>query len=1042
MKRFFKIFLIALISLITLTAVAVVIAPNFFKSRLIRIVKYEINQRIEGDVDFNDIHVSWWRSFPDVSVRIDALSLTGSKQDTTQNDLLVAKEVALGFDFMSVWSQGDSLEVKSLSLTEPHIFILIDKNGRANYELIASDTTTTVSAGEESEGIKFDLAGYEITGASIRYIDALTGIDISMGNVDHGGDLTYEQNHLYMDVDLLGESLVYRQNNTPYLDNAKVEFDGILDFDLESGRFAFRDNDLFINALQLYFDGFIELQDEDILFDVRLATRDNTFERVLSILPNMYTEQFDQVETRGKFDLSGGVLGTYSVESGSYPVYELDVSIDNGWFRMPDQSLPISDINLKGHLKNTANKISPSVIRIPSFNFILNNERIAGHVDIENRSDNQFFDGALKGKVNMEELHRAYPFPDINSMAGKVDFDLSFKGNTTAVSEGNPEQLEYNGFIRGDAIRVEMTGQPKISLEEIRANLNNEMVEVNSIRGKVGESDFNGSVRLSPASYFFSDDVSPLDVKIRATGKRLDLDEIMGDDESADDNTLSDPGESTAPSDLLKEITFDIQGSYDRIIFSPHEFGSVRTHAYGSLNRLEIKQFSGTLDGDPISLSGKLNHVYDYLFAEGTVSGDMKVEATSFNVNDWMSESDGNGSESTSDNVSDEYVAVPERIDINMQAAVDQLVYDDIEIKNLSGRIVVKERRVLISGLEGNGLGGSFALDGYYEYDGSNEPLFKLAYDIQNFSFEETFRNVESAQFLMPVISKIQGSFNSDMAFEGSLGAGFMPNLKSLSGQGLLETMHARIANSESLNRIAGLLGIDDLKKLNLDRSRNRFSVEDGTLTLEPFEKSIDDINARISGSHKLTGDMNYRMALTVPTEKFNAKGIPVDIKEQFSKVQKQLQKFGLPLEDTESIRVDVVLTGDIGSPKINVQLVDFSKASVEDAVKELAKNVAEQAKDSVRNVANKEALKLIQGENADSTQTSVTEAAKDRVKDEVNKKIEEEVKPVSDSVMAEAKKKLEEELKDAVDEDTRNKAKELLEDLNPFKKKKKKEGD
>ena len=1030
MKKTIKTLFIVFFGLIAALALAVVIAPTFFKDKLVEVVKKEVNARVEGEVDFSEVDVTWWSSFPDVSVALQDLYVTGAKSDTTQSNLLTAKSLSLGFDFMSVWSQGDSLEIKSFQIDEPHIFVLVDDAGKANYDLVATNSSPETTS---SSSIKFDLSDYTITNGQIRYIDRTSGMDVHLQDVDHTGSLTYDDDNLILDALLKSDALTYQQDGIAYLNKTDVNFDGKLNFDLANQTYTFLENDLMLNALQLFFDGSVTQNDDDINFNVKINTRKNTFESFLSLLPNMYSADFDKIKTRGNLTLNGQINGILNITKNQYPKYSFNIKVDDGWFQLPEKSEALSDIFINASINNNGTSFDPTKVNVPVFRFTLNGEEIKGNIDLDNKSDNQIFNGAIAGKLNLADLSDVYPMPGVSEMSGLLDINATFAGNSNAVARNDMSQLSYDGYINGSDIQLEMDGQPSINLKNISSEIKDDRIDMSSLIGQYGQTDFSGSAQLSPISSFITESTTPIKTTLNISGNTLNLNEFLSEEPSA-----SAPASSTTANEenlLIKNLVFDIKGNYDKVVYEDYDLKNINTDVSGSLQKIEIKEFDGTVNNGPVSASGQLTNVYGYTYLNETLGGRLNVNAASFDVDDWMVDEAPTTEQQSSEETS--YAVIPDRMDMVIDLNVGKLNYDKIDVNNAKGQLVMKDQRIAFNDIKGQAMNGDFGLDGYYQFDGSGQPLFKLDYDVSKFSFEETFNQVETAKFLLPIIKFLKGTFNSNMSFEGALKPGYMPDLTSIDGAGLLETFHATINNSQTLNKISQLTNLDALNKLSVERTKNRFSVENGTLSIDPFEQSVDDIHALISGSHKLTGDMNYKLALTIPTEKFNRKGFPINLKEQFNSVQKKLQKFGMPLEDTESVRVDISLTGSLTDPKIGVKLVDFSKDKVGDAVK----NMAKQAKDSVTTVAKTRIIDAVSN-GKDSTSTTVKDAVKTRAEEEVKKKIEEEVKPVRDTVAKKVeeavKDKVSEELKDKVDDETKKKAEEALEKWNPFKKKKK----
>ncbi len=105
MKTFLKIIVIIIIVILA----AAFILPIAFKGKIKKLAKEEINKNVEAEVNFSDISLSLFKSFPNFNMGISDLTISGVKEfdkDTLANITLI--EVTL--DFMSV-IKGELYEI-------------------------------------------------------------------------------------------------------------------------------------------------------------------------------------------------------------------------------------------------------------------------------------------------------------------------------------------------------------------------------------------------------------------------------------------------------------------------------------------------------------------------------------------------------------------------------------------------------------------------------------------------------------------------------------------------------------------------------------------------------------------------------------------------------------------------------------------------------------------------------------------------------------------------------------------------------------------
>ena len=88
MKKLIK-FTVVVLSVLTLSAFLI---PVLFKDKILKLVKVEINKNVLAKVDFKNLHLSFLRHFPKLSITLEDVSITGFN-DFKKDTLLSAPSV-------------------------------------------------------------------------------------------------------------------------------------------------------------------------------------------------------------------------------------------------------------------------------------------------------------------------------------------------------------------------------------------------------------------------------------------------------------------------------------------------------------------------------------------------------------------------------------------------------------------------------------------------------------------------------------------------------------------------------------------------------------------------------------------------------------------------------------------------------------------------------------------------------------------------------------------------------------------------------------
>jgi uncharacterized protein involved in outer membrane biogenesis len=149
MKKLLKYAGLGLLSLLILAF----LLPILFKGKIVTLVKSEINKSINAKVDFKDVSLSLFRHFPKLTIGLEAISVEGV-EEFKGDTLLSAPRFDASVNVMSLFG-GKDMKIYGLYLQSPRIHALVNKEGKANWEIAKEDTAA--ATGEASDvGLKLE----------------------------------------------------------------------------------------------------------------------------------------------------------------------------------------------------------------------------------------------------------------------------------------------------------------------------------------------------------------------------------------------------------------------------------------------------------------------------------------------------------------------------------------------------------------------------------------------------------------------------------------------------------------------------------------------------------------------------------------------------------------------------------------------------------------------------------------------------------------------------------------------------------------------
>jgi hypothetical protein len=395
---------------------------------------------------------------------------------------------------------------------------------------------------------------------------------------------------------------------------------------------------------------------------------------------------------------------------------------------------------------------------------------------------------------------------------------------------------------------------------------------------------------------------------------------------------------------------------------------------------VELTAFDAMLGKSDIKANGKIDNFLQYIFKDSLIAGTFNLNSNLLDITELMSSPSSTLSTSTStvsapsDTAAMAVVEVPGNLDFNLNANVVKVLYDNLVLENMVGNIQVKKRKVDMTNLKMNLLGGGLVMNGYYETTNPKKPTVSYNLKAENFDIQKTFTTFNTMQKIAPIAQYSKGMFTATLEnFTADLDTKMSPIMTSLHGNGVFKTAKVSVGGFPPFEKLGEALKIDKLKNLDIENVLAEYEFKDGRVMLrKPVVVKIDKITADITGSTGFDQTIDYNWKMIVPTEMFGsaATSMVSGLLGQASSA------IGSTVSLPKTINVNVGFGGTVMKPTIKTGMKGDGKAPVE-AVKEQVVAV-------VKDKANEEAQKILADAQAQVEKIKAeTQVAVDKAKSE-----------------------------------------------------------
>lgn len=1027
MKIIKRLLLVAAIFAVLILAAAAAF-PFLFKDKILVAVKEEINKSLTAQVDFEDLNLTLFRHFPNVTVGLKNYSIVGTG---VFEGISLAKGEAIDVevDLSSFWGEDKPLRINSVHLRKPDIKVYVLEDGRANYNILspellaemAEDSLASETQPEEPAPFEINLNAYSISEGNIIYQDATTDLYLQINGLDHRGRGNFTQDVYDLVTDTKIKAISARYGAIPYLKEARADLEATFNVETLTGKYTFKENSLKINDLLLGADGYVQLfeKSDDIGMDLTLTAPENDFKDLFSLVPNAYIEGYENVEAAGRFEFQATAKGIYNGDREEYPAFGVKLVVADGNVQYPGMPMAMEQIQAEMAVNSPTSNLDEMTVSVPRFGLLVGKRPFDMVFFLRTPISDPDVDAKIKGQINLAEWAQAFPMDGVDG--GIIDADARIKTRMSYIDKEQYDRVDMNGKIAIQNLKYKDAEMPPVHIRSMNAVFTPQRMEVDRFDAKFGESDLQAKGHIRNILAYFS----PKKTMSGAMSLRssfFNLNDWMPEEEDAEpvpslvgvdagENGETAPAAETAGVPVFDRFDFILDGNFREIIYSDYRLLNAYAEGKVKPNRMDIKDAGFIIGDSDVEASGTIVNMFDYLFSNGILGGNLKVRSKFMNLNQFMTESPSDTPQAVPGNSAGagfEPIAVPDKVRINMDAVIDRLVYTDYELKNLNGKLTVEDQTVVIQDAVAAFLGGKVGLSGGYDTRDPENPAFNIKYDMRDMNFQRVFNALNTFKMLSPLAGFLDGNFNTTLIMDGKLGKDLMPQLSTLNAQGFLETLNGVISNFKPFQELGTMLNIDYLKdNIKLTNTKNWFEIQNGILELKEFDYKYRDIDMKISGSHALTKSMHYKIKARIPRKLLEKNPVGATASRGFDMLRKEASKFGVNLQQNEFVNVMINITGSATNPKVGLNLLgadgetpvddavkDEVKAEVE-KVKEEAKQQVEQkieeGKQVVKETAEKalDSAKTVAGQKLDELEQKATEAAKEKLGETIGTKVD-----------------------------------------------------
>ena len=962
---------IIVIALLLVAYFAITFNPNDYKDDIIKLVKDKKERTLQID---GDIKLSYW---PKIGADLGKISISEHKSD---KEFASVNSVKVALAVLPLLKK--ELVVDTIYVDGAKANVVKNKDGSFNFDdLLSKDE-------EESQEIKFDVQGVNITSSEVAYSDEVTGGKYSVSKfnmksghiaiaepIDLETDFTVNANQPLVAANAVikGNFLVDPKTNhfkVKGLDShitgdmlggigMDIKASGNVDAKLDAREFL-------IDGLKLVASGIFDgvKQSVDLSAPELIVEKDEVSSKKVTLsiaqdkLGDTLKANMVLADMKGspKALQSSGITGDLAIAQGKRTVTgkfssPFTGNIENLIFDIPKLagSLDIKDPSLpNGGIKGTFNLGAHADIKKElantKFNLDLAETKLNGDIDVSGFKKQNIKFNLTADKLDLNKLlgtssNKTAASTKTNSKPA----NLSALSNMTLDGKLNIGSIVYDKYrVSGLNVGIKADGQ-KLALNGL-----NVKVDDSQIKGNVGISNF------AKPLYTFD----------------LDIDQVDIDKYAVSAPATTKETSSNKPLDLSALKALNAEGAIrvGSLKYGKTKASNININLKGNGEKLSVSPFSAKVDDSQINASLGITQ-----FSNPVFSFDVNIDR--LDADKYISKSNANNNTAKSNADTPIDLSALKKLNATGQAKIGWLKLANVKTENVNLGLKASDGVATLSPFSANLYNGS--MNGTLKVDAHSTP---------NISFKQNMKSVSISPLMVDAINNDMlsgtGTVNIDITTQGNtIGA----LKKGLAGNAALNLADGAIKGVDIAGSIREIknkvnvfkkeTGADKSKKTDFSELTATFDIKNGVARNEDLAMKAPILRLA-KGDSK--GDID------IGNEKINYLAKPTVVKSLKG-------QGGADLDDLSGISIPVNITGTFAEPKYGM---DFAAIGAALAQSKLLDKVGGEKGAAVKELMGGDKVEGLKGllgkkKGADSTAPATTNGATQSAPTEEPKSVE-----------------------------------------------------
>lgn len=797
------------------------------------------------------------------------------------------------------------------------VYAHIDKEGRANWDILPDTTTTTPADTATTDTTRLAPGGIDIRRVALRHAivtfdDRQARVFANLWDANLGLQARLQRGHSLLKVDFNNRNILFWQDGELLVNRVSTRLQTDLELDRRKRTLTLNNALLDVNGLELDLKGTLRRDTVERAADVDLqySLHAPSLETVIGLIPKSILKK-ESLDAQGEVIVNGTLKGLYGKRR--MPLATLTVNINQASAHYKGMPYGIDEITADFFGQVDLMKKQPSYANLKILHFK------GAHTDIlaDARVDDLLGDPDIsfhtRSTVDLTTLAQAFPLQEGISIQGKMDADVRLRCRLSSLKNKDLGRIKIGGKLSTDGLMLkdslrhfEFTSNASLAfigndrlgariqikdmnlrapglesaLQSFNATIKSTnpqdttrianvecKLEMNRLKARLADSlgvfcgRSTGTVKLEPG------DLNPARPKV---GLALQADTLfcrMGDTKLGMDKAgIAVTAEQARDSFWIPK---GIVGFNRMRVSTPMCALPIRlqkTSLTVGNRTISLRNATMRIGRSDLTATGAVYDLYGAMHRHKPLRAKLELTSNNLNCNQLIRSlsfpTDTLQAEADTTSTNLQLFVVPKNVDFELTTRLRRVRYGKMLFEDVHGDIDVRNQAVHLKELSMRGMDAEMRTTLIYQASQRSRGYAGFDFRLHNINIAKLVDFAPSLDSIVPMLRSFQGTVDFNVTAETRLDSCLNIKIPSLRSAIHIKGDSLVLMDGETFAEISKKFFFKNKEKNMIDSISVNISVKDGNVTVYPFVIEMDRYRAAVGGTQDLDMNFDYHISI------------------------------------------------------------------------------------------------------------------------------------------------------------------------------------